>query len=77
MREPFELLPGGYAMCRNLSTGGGWTLITAANAPAVYSARPRVGSRRERRKTEFPNWQNSGVATEKNFATADLVRPRL
>jgi hypothetical protein len=42
MKRPFELLPGGYAMCRNLSTGGPWTFITASGAPLAYDERPRA-----------------------------------
>jgi hypothetical protein len=77
IKQPFELLPGGYAMCRNVSTGGGWTLVTASGAPPSYGARPRVGSRRERRRTDFMTWHKSLVAAGSNFAQANLLRPRL
>jgi hypothetical protein len=77
IKQPFELLLGGYAMCRNLSTGGGWDLVTAGDVPLSYSMRPKVGSRRERRKIAPAKWLNSSVNTERDFAEADLVRPRL
>src|SRR5262249_4109120 len=76
MKSPFELLPGGYAMCRNLA-GGEWYLVTSTDAQFSYTARPRVGSRRERRKTGLQNWLKSGVACGPDFTAADLVRPRL
>jgi hypothetical protein len=77
MTKPFELLEGGYAMCRNLSTGGPWTLITASGAPISYSMRPRVGSRRERRRTDLANWMKSAVKTGNDFTAANLIRPRM
>jgi len=77
MKQPFELLPDGYAMCRNLSIGGGWHLITAAGAPLSYNMRPRVGSRRERRRIEYTHWLRSDVETGSEFATTDLIRPRI
>ncbi len=77
IKQPFALLPGGYAMCRNLSTGGGWNLVTATAAPLAYSTRPRVGSRRERRKTDYPNWLKSDVKTGRDFTASNLVRPRI
>jgi hypothetical protein len=77
IKRPFELLAGGYAMCRNLSTGAGWNLVTAAAASPAYNTRPRVGSRRERRKTEYPNWLKSVVKTGGDFAVSDLIRPRM
>jgi len=76
-KQPFELLPGGYAMCRNLSTGGGWDLVTAGGVPLSYSMRPKVGSRRERRRIDPANWLKSNVQTGGDFAEADLIRPRL
>ena len=77
MKQPYELLPDGYAMCRNLSIGGGWHLITAAGAPLSYNMRPRVGSRRERRRIEYTHWLRSDVETGSEFATTDLIRPRI
>lgn len=63
---PFQILSGGYIGYFDLM-GGGWQQLTArevtdartANArrmgAAPYRARPRVGSRRERRRT--PKWE--------------------
>ena len=77
MTKPFELLAGGYAMCRNLSIGGPWTLITASGAPLSYDTRPKVGSRRERRQTDSSNWTKSVVETGNDFSAAKLIRPRM
>ena len=85
MTAPFELLAGGYAMCRNLSIGGSWTLITGAGAPLArsmqpkqaYNLRPKVGSRRERRRTGLTDWVKSDAQTGPDFSAANLVRPRM
>ncbi len=75
MTQPFELVAGGYAMVRNLSTGGEWALVTASGAPIPYGMRPKVGSRRERRRSNFASWQNSTVTTGLEFDKAKVVRP--
>jgi hypothetical protein len=76
MKSPFELLPGGYAMCRNLSTESAWYLVTSSGAQG-YTTRPRVGSRRERRKVGIQNWLKSDVQMGSDFAAAQMDRPRL
>ncbi|MEI9989087.1 MAG: hypothetical protein WDM86_03530 [Rhizomicrobium sp.] len=76
MKQPFELLPGGYAMCCNLSYYAGWQLVTAPGQPPAFSTRPRVGSRRERRRTDQTSWQKSVVKTGGDFRTAKLIRPQ-
>lgn len=69
---PFDILPGGYIGYFDLG-GDGWQQLTAkpselANAirmtsrmlgPAPFTARPRVGSRRERRRTPKHQWLRS------------------
>jgi hypothetical protein len=64
---PFQLLAGGYIGYFDLG-GGGWQQLTAREAsdarqmtarsspPAAYEARPRVGSRRERRRLVKTQW---------------------
>ncbi len=65
---PFQLLPGGYISYYDLH-GGGWQQLTARTTatdarlmtahtapPAPYQARPRVGSRRERRRLDKAQW---------------------
>ena len=47
IRQPFQLLPGGYIGVYDISSGSGWTQITADKHN--FRARPPVGSRRERR----------------------------
>ncbi len=65
--HPFQLLPGGYIGYFDLD-GGGWQQLTAREpsdarqmtarsaGPTPYKARPRVGSRRERRRTPKNQW---------------------
>jgi hypothetical protein len=85
MTNPFHLLTGGYAMCRNLSFGGPWTLVTGAGAPlahsmppkTAYNLRPKVGSRRERRRTDPTSWVKSDVPMGREFYAANLGRPRM
>jgi hypothetical protein len=67
---PFHLLPGGYIGYYDLA-GGGWQQLTAREVmdarqmrtqdtrPAPYKSRPRVGSRRERRRTPKSQWSTS------------------
>ena len=60
IRKPFELLQGGYIGAFDVKAGSGWQQITADGRP-LYSARPRVGSRRERRRTSRDQWLTSQV----------------
>jgi len=67
VKGPFHLMPGGYISYFDLD-GGGWQQLNArepvdarglqrSTAPAgPYSSRPRVGSRRERRRTLTTQW---------------------
>jgi hypothetical protein len=57
--KPLQLLPGGYIGAYNVRRGGGWTQITAEEAPSSYASRARVGSRRERRRTPRAEWLRS------------------
>lgn len=57
VHAPFELAPGGYESV--YVPGRGWTQHTARDAGARASDRPRVGSRRERRRAPTLEWQNS------------------
>ena len=66
--RPFQLQPGGYISYFDLN-GNGWQQLTARNQPsdtramsaatdppAPWTARPRVGSRRERRRLPKSQW---------------------
>lgn len=55
VKAPLELLPGGYIGIFDL-VGGGWTQLHPAGAQLAYQDRPRVGSRRERRRTPRDQW---------------------
>jgi hypothetical protein len=58
--KPFDLLRGGYIGIFDVKSGSGWTQLTAAGAMR-YDMRPRVGSRRERRRTPRDQWMTSKV----------------
>lgn len=59
IQAPLQLLPGGYIGAFDVTTGTGWHQITAQGAALTYSMRPRVGSRRERRRTPRDEWLRS------------------
>jgi hypothetical protein len=68
IEKPFQLLPGGYIGVYDVTRGSGWTQLTAklAGQPAMARVathaariRPKVGSRRERRRTLRNQWQPS------------------
>lgn len=54
---PFALAPGGYESL--YVPGHGWTQITARADGTRSSDRPKVGSRRERRRAGHEEWQHS------------------
>jgi hypothetical protein len=60
IRRPFDLLRGGYIGYFDVTGGHGWQQLTKDGA-LNYRARPRVGSRRERRRTPRELWQASAV----------------
>ncbi len=62
--KPFDLLPGGYIGIFDVTSGTGWTQLTAAHGRHAKGTRPeraRVGSRRERRRTARHHWRRSEV----------------
>ena len=61
IQKPFELLPGGYIGVFDVTSGTGWHQLYPAGQPRTYQMRPRVGSRRERRRTPRDQWLRSGV----------------
>lgn len=63
IQKPLQLLPGGYIGVFNVAAGNGWQQITAEHTPSRYDARPRVGSRRERRRTPRDQWIKSVLRT--------------
>ena len=58
LKEPLTLRPGGYMMVYDLSSASGWQQVDALGE-RKYAARPRVGSRRERRRTPRNEWMVS------------------
>ena len=61
IQKPFELLRGGYIGVYDVNSGGGWHQVTAEGDPHRYEMRPRVGSRRERRRTPRDQWLPSDL----------------
>jgi hypothetical protein len=61
VKESFQLLKGGYIGVYDVNGGGGWVQLTADPSPHVYAARPKVGTRRERRRTPRDQWLKSTV----------------
>ena len=61
IKAPFQLLKDGYIGVFDVGSGGGWTQINAAGAPHTYAARPKVGARRERRRTPRTQWLKSSA----------------
>ncbi len=57
--RPLELLKGGYIGVFNISSGSGWTQITAEEMPTNTKLRGNVGSRRERRGVPHEDWVRS------------------
>jgi hypothetical protein len=64
IHKPFELLPGGYIGVFDVGSGSGWQQITAEREQPLYRARPKVGSRRERRRTRRDHWLTSRPVEE-------------
>ena len=56
INQPFALAPGGYISIFDVTTGTGWHQISAQGEPCTYQMRPRLGSRRERRRTPRDQW---------------------
>jgi hypothetical protein len=61
IEKPLDLLPGGYIGAFDVNSGSGWHQITAQGAPLRYDMRPRLGSRRERRRTPRTQWMSSAL----------------
>ncbi len=58
LKAPLELLPGGYIGVFEVA-GSGWVQLVPTGAAMTYRDRPRVGSRRERRRTPRDQWLRS------------------
>lgn len=55
-KRPLELRPGGYLQHLDWNTGNGWQQEFARHEDMTPDSRPRVGSRRERRRTPVEEW---------------------
>ena len=67
--QPFQLLPGGYIGIFDIGSGTGWTQLNAAK-PLTALQRPRLGSRRERRRALRTHWMKSSPDRELAYRTA-------
>ena len=74
---PFQLLSGGYIGIYDVTQGGGWTQLTAANS-LNFRSRPPVGSRRERRgiskNDRIPSSILPGAAGKASIALSTAIR---
>ncbi|MBI1850341.1 MAG: hypothetical protein HYR85_08365 [Planctomycetes bacterium] len=69
---PFQLLPGGYIGAFDIYSGSGWYQLYPAKTAVRYSMRPRLGSRRDRRRTPRHQWMKSDltISRQKGRTTA-------
>jgi len=65
IKKPLELRPGGYISFNDISSGVAWQQIEERAGESAVPLRPRVGSRRERRRTSRTLWYRS-TATRRN-----------
>lgn len=61
VKAPLQLLPGGYISVFDVKSGGGWVQLYGQATQRKYAMRPRLGSRRERRRTPREQWMASRV----------------
>lgn len=59
LHSPLQLLTGGYIGIFDVTSGNGWTELTANATPMNTLSRGNVGSRRERRRTPREQWVRS------------------
>jgi hypothetical protein len=71
IQQPLQLLPGGYIGVFDVTSGTGWHQVTA-DKTFRYDMRPRLGSRRERRRPPGSN----GCAQPWQRKLATLVAAR-
>jgi len=71
--NPFELLPGGYIGIYVVNSGEGWTQLYPSAKHIQYRMRPKVGTRRERRRTPRDQWITSEVKEKKSRAVNKKV----
>lgn len=59
LTAPLQLAPGGYIGIFDVTSGNGWTQITAKKEDMNMRVRGEVGTRRERRRTIRSHWMRS------------------
>ena len=73
IQQPFEILPGGYIGVFDITNGSGWQQLTGQEAMATSASRPRVGSRRERRRTSRHAWLRSDRPDHRSTARRSKI----
>ncbi len=61
IQQPLQLLDGGYIGVFDVASGTGWHQKTPPGSAFKFDMRPRLGSRRERRRTPRDQWLKSQV----------------
>jgi hypothetical protein len=61
IEEPLQILEDGYLSVKHESGSRGWQEIGPPKAPCQYKGRPRLGSRRERRRIPRDQWLDSSA----------------
>ena len=59
IKRPLQILEDGYLSVKHESGSRGWQEIGPPKQPCRYTGRPRVGSRRERRRIPRDQWLKS------------------
>jgi hypothetical protein len=59
IHKPFGILSGGYISEFDVRAGAGWHQVASRGAGLCFQHRPRLGSRRERRRLARDHWQRS------------------
>jgi hypothetical protein len=65
IQAPLQLRVGGYIAYNDIIDGLGWQQFFAEGRESDAAKRPRVGSRRERRKTNRDSWDLSTTTTRR------------
>jgi len=73
IKQPFEVLNGGYINIYNITSGGGWQEAIKDADQLKWNKRAPVGSRRERRKTTRQQWIKSTSHTAAQVSIASPV----
>lgn len=74
IKKPLGLLAGGYIGAYDVATGSGWHQVVDKKEARSYQMRPRLGSRRERRRTPREQWLKSDLAAPARLRAAAAAK---